>query len=78
MSTKVTLQSNPSTLVSINQNKPASVKTIGLLGSGGVNRLVDLVDVDASNASQNDTLIFNANTGLFSVQTIPVINGGTF
>lgn len=77
MPTKVTVHSSPSTLVSINQNKVDTVKTIGIMGTG-VNRIANMIDVDMLGSSTNDTLVYNSNTGIFVVQTLPVIDGGTF
>lgn len=44
----------------------------------GANTLIQLKDVDASDADNNETLVYDEDTGKYIVKTLPIINGGTF
>jgi hypothetical protein len=78
MSIKVTVNSVPKTRVSINNQKRETIRTVGISAPKIVNRLEDLLDVDASNADNNETLVYDATTGKYVVREIPIINGGDF
>jgi hypothetical protein len=77
MSIKVTVNSVPKTRVSINNQQRETIRTVGILPSI-TNKLEDLLDVDASDADDNETLVYDATTGKYVVREIPIINGGDF
>lgn len=55
------------------------VSNRGVVGGGsGARTLRELEDVDATQASQNDTLVYEEALGKFVVEELPRINGGTF
>jgi hypothetical protein len=77
MSIKVTVNSVPKTRVSINNQQRETIRTVGILPSI-TNKLEDLLDVDVSDADDNETLVYDATTGKYVVREIPIINGGDF
>jgi hypothetical protein len=78
MAIKVTVNSVPTTRVSVNDQKRETIRTVGI-GLGIQNpSIITLSDVDASSKNDNDTLVYNASTGKFVVTGIPTLNGGTF
>lgn len=48
------------------------------VSSNTVTQLVGLTDIDASDADNNETLVYDNVSGKFIVKEIPIINGGTF
>jgi hypothetical protein len=77
MAIKVTVNSVPTTRVSVNNQQRETIRTVGI-GAIVSQSLESLTDVDASSKNQNDALIYDASTGKFIVKEIPVLNGGTF
>lgn len=79
MAIKAKVVSVPTTRVSINSQQKSVVRTvsIGVTGSG-VNRIDELLDVDASDPNTNETLVYDEASGKYIVKTLPIINGGTF
>ena len=78
MAIKVTVNSVPTTRVSVNNQQRETIRTVGV-GVGIANpSIVTLSDVDATNKNDNDTLVYNASSGKFVVRGIPTLNGGTF
>jgi hypothetical protein len=77
MSIKVTVNSVPKTRVSINNQQRETIRTIGVSPQVS-SRLKDLLDVDASDADNNETLVYDASTGKYVVRELPIINGGDF
>lgn len=80
MGVKVNVVSTPKNRISINNQQRKTVRTVGVgvLGTGGVDELVELNDVDASDLDNNETLVYDESSGKFVVKVIPIINGGTF
>ena len=57
------------------------INTGGGAGGGGANidTLVELKDIDASAGSaNNNTVVYDANSGKFKIKELPILNGGTF
>lgn len=48
------------------------------VGGGGVERLVQLKDVDATHLADNETIVYDEASGKFVVEELPIINGGEF
>lgn len=69
-STSINVTTTPKNRISIN--------TGGGVGAAGVNRLTQLYDVDATNRSNNDTIVYDAVSDKFVVEELPIINGGEF
>jgi hypothetical protein len=78
MAIKVTVNSVPKTRVSINNQQRETIRTVGIAAPTTANRLESLLDVDASDADNNETLVYDAATGKYVVREIPIINGGIF
>jgi hypothetical protein len=79
MPIKATVNSTGKYRVAINNTQRREVRTVGILPSGQkVNYLAGLLDVDASNPDNNETLVYDAGSGKYVIKELPVINGGTF
>jgi hypothetical protein len=50
----------------------------GTGGGGGVQNFTQLKDVDASDADDKETVVYDAASGKFVVEELPIINGGEF
>jgi hypothetical protein len=77
MSIKVIVNSVPKTRVSINNQQRETIRTVGIAPSITTS-LEDLLDVDASDADTNETLVYDAATGKYVVKELPIVNGGDF
>lgn len=81
MATRITIKPRKQ---NINVTAPAknriAINTGGHGGSGtsGIDTVVELRDVDASDVDNNETLVYDETSGKFIVREIPIINGGTF
>ena len=76
MSIKVTTQ--PKNRISINM-KQQEIKSVGVTGAGaGTRYLTQLLDVNATDADNNEILVYDEASETFIVKELPVINGGTF
>lgn len=69
---------SPQIRVSINKQDRKEIRTVGLAAKSGVDTLVALNDVDASDVDNNETLVFDESTGKFVVKVLPIINGGSY
>lgn len=58
------------------------VKTVNVVGAtqraAGIDRLEELTDVNAGIKANNNTLVYDASSGVYVVKELPVVNGGTF
>jgi hypothetical protein len=48
------------------------------VASSQINRLSLLTDVDASDADNNEVLVYDETLNKYVVKTIPAVDGGTF
>ena len=78
MSIRVTVNSVPKNRVSINTRKQETVRSVGIAPSQSEKFLSGLLDVDATNPDNNETLVYDASTGKYVVRELPNLNGGTF
>ena len=79
MAVKVTVNSVSPNRVSINNQQRTTIRTVGILPTLALaNRLVSLLDVDATSLDNNETLVYDEATEKFVVKELPNINGGTF
>ena len=75
----IIVKTPPKNRISINNQQRGSVKYVSTTGGGGgVKRLVDLQDVDATHLESNETLVYDEASGKYIVKELPIINGGTF
>lgn len=70
LSQKLIVTATPKNRISINNQ--------GGGGGSGVQTLVQLRDVDASDVDNNETVVYDAAKGKFVVEELPIINGGEF
>jgi peroxiredoxin len=77
MGTKVIVNSNSPNRVSISGQQRSSVRTVGV-GFDQINNLSELKDVDASNADNNEVLVYDETLNKYVIKTIPSVDGGTF
>ena len=77
MAIKVVVNSASSNRVSINNQQREIIRTVGVTPTV-FDRLSGLIDVDVSDADNNETLVYDASTGKYVVKEIPIINGGDF
>ena len=68
MSNKITVTTTPKNRISI---------STGFVGRGAT-YLTELKDIDASDADNNETIVYDEASGKYVVKQIPVINGGEF
>ena len=54
------------------------INTYNGTGGGGVQTLVELKDVDASDVDNNETVVYDAASGKFKIEELPIVNGGEF
>lgn len=48
------------------------------INANAITQIIELIDVDASDLDNNETLVYDDVSGKFVVKEIPIINGGTF
>ncbi len=77
MGTKVLINSTTPNRVSINNQQRSTVRTVAV-ASSQINRLSLLTDVDASDADNNEVLVYDETLNKYVVKTIPAVDGGTF
>ncbi len=77
MGTKVLINSTTPNRVSINNQQRTTVRTVAV-ASSQVNRLSLLTDVDASDADNNEVLVYDETLNKYVIKTIPAVDGGTF
>ena len=77
MGIKVLVNSNPRDRISINSQNRTTVRTVAV-GPTGYDRLSELIDVNASNPDNNETLVYDSATGKYVVKELPVVDGGNF
>lgn len=75
MAIKAIINSTGKNRVSIDTQKRVEVKTALV---PAVNKLTQLIDVDATDSDNNETLVYDADSGKYVVKVLPVLNGGTF
>jgi hypothetical protein len=65
--------------VSVNNQQRATIRTVGIIPElEYVNRLVNLIDVDATNSENNETLVYDQALNKYVIKTLPIVDGGTF
>lgn len=77
MATKVVVRSSSPNRISINNQQRSTIRTVGI-ASASTNKLESLVDVDASDPDNNETLVYDASSGKYVIKSLPAVDGGTF
>jgi hypothetical protein len=77
MATKVVVRSSSPNRISINNQQSKTIRTVGI-ASASTNKLESLVDVDASDPDNNETLVYDASSGKYVIKSLPAVDGGTF
>ena len=67
---KIVVTSTPKNRILIN--------TFNGAGGGGAQLLTQLKDVDASHVANNETVVYDAASGKFKIEELPIVNGGEF
>jgi hypothetical protein len=75
---KVTVNSGRPYRVAINNQQPKTVRTVGIQPVQTTNYFATLIDVDSSDADNNETVVYDAASGKYVVKPLPVLDGGTF
>lgn len=76
---KVTVISNPKNRISISGQQRKTIKTVGVTPDlSSLARLESLLDVDATDPDNNETLVYDEASGKYVVKILPNISGGTF
>ena len=77
---KVTVNSSSPYRVAINNQQPKSIRTVGIqpTTTNLYSRLANLLDVDATDPNNNETIVYDAVSEKYVVKTLPVLDGGTF
>lgn len=79
MAIRVTVNSVPKNRISINNQSRESIRTVGIAPDvSALTTLDSLSDVDASDPDNNETLVYDAQTGKYVVKELPSVDGGTF
>lgn len=78
MGTKVTVHSSSPNRVLINNQQPKTIRTVGIQPIQTTNYFAALIDVDASDADNNETVVYDEASGKYVVKPLPVVDGGTF
>ena len=80
---KITVITRPANRISINTPNKTQIKSVNVVGASavgaeGVRYFSQLLDVDASDANNNETLVYDEATGKYVIKVLPIISGGTF
>lgn len=62
----------------VNSVPRTTIRTVGVARIATANRLESLLDVDATDVDNNETLVYDSESGKYVVKSIPSIDGGTF
>jgi hypothetical protein len=83
MPNNITINSSSSRRLIVT-SQPKNRISINTSGGGGggpstsIDTLVELKDVDATSLDDNETIVYDAASGKFKVETLPIVDGGTF
>jgi hypothetical protein len=75
-SNKITVITQPKNRIMINNSQKAQIKNVTTPVT--INKLAQMLDVDASSIDNNETVVYDEVSGKFVVKELPIINGGTF
>lgn len=78
MPVKITVTSSPKNRISINNQQKKTVRTASVGTNINSIRLDDLLDVDASDPDNNETLVYDSTLQRYVVKSLSVIDGGSY
>lgn len=82
MSNKITVITQPKNRIVINTPQKTQLKSVNIIGasstSGGIDTLVELKDVDATDSDNNETLVYDSFLQKYVIKTLPIIDGGSY
>lgn len=81
MSIKITTNRQSGLRVTTQPGNRIQINTGGAGGGGGgnIDTLVELKDIDVSaGTANNNTVVYDENSGKFKIKELPILNGGTF
>lgn len=78
MAIRATISSIPKTRVSINKQERDTVRSVGISPTAPYDRLRNLKDVNATNLTDGNTVVYDAGSDKFVVEELPKISGGVF
>ncbi len=78
MGTRITIKPRKQNINVTSAPKNRIQINTGGAGAAGIDTITELIDVDASDVDNNETLVYDEGSGKFIVKEIPIINGGTF
>jgi hypothetical protein len=78
MAIRATISSVPKNRISINKQDRETVRTIGISPTQLKNQLRNLDDVNATNLTDGNTVVYDGASDKFVVEELPKLNGGTF
>ena len=83
MGNRITVSTRPGNRVAVDspqRDQAVTVKMVGTsaLGVGGADRLIELLDVDATSVDNNETVVWDEIEGKFVIKELPIVNGGDF
>jgi hypothetical protein len=88
--TRVIINTSSPYRVAVNNQQKTTVRTAGLqtivnysntvnnIYPSGAARLVDLLDVDASDSDNNEIVVFEESSNTYVIKTLPVVSGDEF
>ena len=69
----------PKIVVTATPKNRILINTFNGTGSGvGAQLLTQLKDIDASDVDNNETIVYDAASGKFKIEELPIVNGGEF
>lgn len=69
----------PKIVVTTTPKNRILINTFNGTGSGpGAQLLTQLKDIDASDVDNNETVVYDAVSGKFKIEELPIVNGGEF
>lgn len=78
MATRITIKPRKQSInVSSAPKNRIQINSVGG-AAAGIDTIAELRDVDASDADNNETLVFDATTNKYVVKPLPSIDGGTY
>lgn len=78
MAIRATISSVPKNRISINKQDRETVRTIAISAEQIKNQLRNLDDVNATNLTDGNTVVYDQASDKFVVEELPKLNGGTF
>lgn len=78
MPTQVRVNTQTGIRVSINNQARKTIRTVGVSALADTGQLSGLLDVDASDPNNNETLVYDSNRQKYVIKTLPVLDGGTY